>query len=1248
MLSNTKSFYLEDQENVSIESHKVSFHKRLLLVVLSFLIVGMGIIAIPLTQSNNTSSSVSAWSMGIACDAVKGAGPDSPQDWQDITGSNGNSVSRPLSVFEAYGSSLNWTSYTGESGPSFFFAGAYGMDKDADGWDIKNSRMGEGFSAMGLTLPDDKTQQLEDLGPGFLMCSFNEVMGLVANGMLSISKLNAWFGGFVASTVFNPNLICEKPSDTKCVNLVKVIGGTSDTDTGGIINSLTRGIYLPLVVLTFIVVGLWILWVGIAKRKYREALGSAAWAVLAFLIGLAFLQKPAMLSQAPISFANTINGCILDAISGGNCVTATGEGGIDNDIATDDPCYNGADTISNRNLRTQLNVDSMSCAVWKAFVLEPWSQGQFGMPYESLNLSQTNGTYSNPTLITSIQDASLTSDMFKTRLKPDGSLNPLKMSSSGKYTDNIGAYQLYLMTMATDGITDYSSGAGVRHELQDGTDARWYKIVDLALYNDGIWDSWTGSGGTIMHRISVAFVSIIASFIGMILIVFLSLVALLYLIASIFLMAFAPIFFLIGIHPGRGKDILKGYFEMIFSNILKFLASELFLIVALALYGAVLGNADSMWISLIFVIVLSMALFMYRKEFVELLGKVDMGGKQMSNKMGDWLSKKTNRAKEFGKVTAGAAIGGAIATGSAAGSWQGFKDGVSRDLKRGQGFVAGAMRSGEMVKNKQTKALSASVGSLETKKSEQSTAYQSKAAEHQKVEGNLGDVTKNIQDIRLTLEGLDDNLTGDDRDTARQLENSSAEIMISEGGEGSDYAEFVLEDQRANDALRRSNSLTKGSLEQIEAQQQYEDFRKSANSIFDKLSIDELDAGHRRMQELVYADANEDLITDGVNDYFDTKKQKEEALTLGIYERNEVQKEYDVSLEDLRSSEREIDATSATLSYQKKKLHRAEKGSVKEFTEKQKQKAAEKARSDFDKRQDAIDKASEKAKTLEERNKEKLKSKISQSLAKEEKRKLDEEQSKQGDLEQYEKVMEAKAERLRAEGKDENFIRNDRRQSDNRRQKILEEKEKESSKVALQEKMAAKRKEKLEKEEARRTAIDEKLQEREDKHVTSRTEKIEKIQSDTKSKLDSLEESISEQQKRYEEIMDGKAERLRSERKDEDYIREDRRRSDARHETIIAEQRRTREAEIRDEEQKKFQKIAEDDAKHQSEQYSKQYAEQTKRARFDREQQEKLDRENGSSKEQRKLIDEAQKANDAYKKFEQEQNDRRAERKNDD
>lgn len=69
---------------------------------------------------------------------------------------------------------------------------------------------------------------------------------------------------------------------------------------------------------------------------------------------------------------------MLGALNGQNCLS---EDVTTSELLTGIECLSYADTDASS---VNLMINGMKCTIWKTFVLEPWAEEQFGVPYNQL------------------------------------------------------------------------------------------------------------------------------------------------------------------------------------------------------------------------------------------------------------------------------------------------------------------------------------------------------------------------------------------------------------------------------------------------------------------------------------------------------------------------------------------------------------------------------------------------------------------------------------------------------------------------------------------------------------------------------------------------------------------------------------------------------------------------------------------------------------------------------------------------
>lgn len=605
---------------------KTKFKRKIFVVaaLLAILLTGM-------TTVNNSAMSSEA---GIICKQM-GSGM---RPIREVPLSNVPQKEKPhrkWTAEELFSSAVRFTTYFGEGeGSAFLYEDK--VDRSFGRGDIYDK------------LSDDKdvNERLEE-NQKDIRCVTAGITNILPNFMITITKMITSFIGIVLGVVLGDNTLAS--------TLVGIVGGTGSN--GGLIGNFLYGLYMPFLILAGLTVAITLIYKGIVKRKIRESFMNIAWSFGAVIVGLAFMLNPQILAEAPQTITSQITTCVLGALSGQNCLTGK--------VKTPAPlsgieCQSSVEDKGSKTNADML-VNSMSCTIWKTFVLEEWALEQFGEPYSNLYthnvpkggklweaLPEGKGERYCVTMGSSKSAEEYGVDTITGKEKQ-------VILDEGDQVCNVALYQLYIKTRAHDVVNHKNDEFAISASTGGKTkyDARWFDII-LPMAKEGTnWSQWSGSWRS-LGRIASSFMSLIAvSFAGYILIP-LGILGGVYNIAGIVLMAFAPLFLLLAIEPTRGRKMFLGWVESIISSVLKYFAIAMMIVVALTMYSAVLNSVTGP-MAFISVIIMSFLFRSYRKEILDIIGAANLGGKRVSNKIQGAYDKTKKTAKKYG----GAAIGGA-------------------------------------------------------------------------------------------------------------------------------------------------------------------------------------------------------------------------------------------------------------------------------------------------------------------------------------------------------------------------------------------------------------------------------------------------------------------------------------------------------------------------------------------------------------------------------------------------------------
>ena len=549
---------------------------------------------------------------------------------------NPDKPNRKWTVEELFRDATKFTSYYGEGEGSWIYANKVDRGK---------ARVSKTIGKNAWN--DSGVQNKLKSARGVLGCITGRG-DIIPNMFLSIT------GGVV--TLISSMVSLLIGNDTMVEGLVNIIGGGGDA-TGGLIGTFTNSIYMPLVVIAFFLTTVTIVYKGLIQMRLREALSSIIWSVLAFVIGLALMLNPAFLASAPQKVTSTITTCVLGALSGQNCLT---EEVTTPSLLAGHECR--SEIVGGEN-GVDMMVNSMSCTIWKTFVLEIWAQKQFGEPYSQLytdNIPEGGSEWKNlPEGKGKQYCVNLTSTKSANDVSGEVDMDAPQTLDSNSTVCNVALYQLYLKTKINDPVNHQNDGySPTKPEGGKAYDARWYDIIVPMANDSSNWDNWMGKG-QLLGRILTSWFASIAVILAAVVLITFSMFGAAYKIISVIMMAFAPVFLLFAIEPNRGRRIFLGWLETLFSSILKYFAITMLLVVSLVLYAGVLSNTSGPT-AFISVIVLTATLWMYRKEIVDLIGASNLGGQRLSNKAKEKMEGARKQIKEKGSAIVGGAIGGAV------------------------------------------------------------------------------------------------------------------------------------------------------------------------------------------------------------------------------------------------------------------------------------------------------------------------------------------------------------------------------------------------------------------------------------------------------------------------------------------------------------------------------------------------------------------------------------------------------------
>lgn len=399
-------------------------------------------------------------------------------------------------------------------------------------------------------------------------------------------------------------------------------------------------VYLPPLL---ILGGVWVAWNGLVKRRYSDGFQGILWMLGAGAFAFVFLLAPKALIEGPNKAINAISVSLLST-------TVQAGSFFSEDGATVQLCKARGTTGGNADERQSNEAQRIAeCALWETFIFQPWAVGQFGTganvpispDVDPLELTFRPGNSKTQTVALTYLDAA--------------AVNRADMAAEEKPELDMDArnekLRAVMRTLACDENEEDAAGAAESDcEYRDS----WPMVSG---------DNWSGK----MMTASLSFFSIIT---GMGPLIFLAATMIIMELMAVFLYLLAPVFLTLGIHPGFGRKIAIGWFEMLASNALKRIGTAGIIALLIILIQAVVSAAIPWILQVIMVAAIGGGVLVMRGKLLDKIGGVNFGGEQG---LGGATQALTGRVRGMGNNAARRAGKGAAIAGAGVVAGQGAK-----------------------------------------------------------------------------------------------------------------------------------------------------------------------------------------------------------------------------------------------------------------------------------------------------------------------------------------------------------------------------------------------------------------------------------------------------------------------------------------------------------------------------------------------------------------------------------------------
>ncbi|MBB4929807.1 hypothetical protein F4561_000627 [Lipingzhangella halophila] len=332
-----------------------------------------------------------------------------------------------------------------------------------------------------------------------------------------------------------------------------------------LVSELREGIWRPLLPTVIILGAVWLGWYGLIRKRVTLTVESAIWMVLATALGIWVLVNPGQILSLASNVVNSGGQMVNSAIS------RVSIDGPSNECPPEAPAVERASWEDGSDFAVRQN----SHMLWSGLVCQPWLAGEFGSgPAADAAAEEYGVALINAQGISQTEQEEIQSG--------DVGAEELIEQKQSEYQDVAASVQ-----------ADYPEVYPIFEGNQQG--AR-LGVATLALFASIF------AGGLILAG-SVALIVLKIGF--------------------LLLLLLAPLFLLIGVHPGYGRTVLLRWIEMMLGLLLKQIFIVLLISILVMCYGLVMATNLGWGLQMILLALFTLALFVYRKPFAHLFASVN-------------------------------------------------------------------------------------------------------------------------------------------------------------------------------------------------------------------------------------------------------------------------------------------------------------------------------------------------------------------------------------------------------------------------------------------------------------------------------------------------------------------------------------------------------------------------------------------------------------------------------------------------
>lgn len=395
-----------------------------------------------------------------------------------------------------------------------------------------------------------------------------------------------------------------------------------------VVGKLRVGVWEPLLPSLVILGAVTLAWWGLVRKRSTLTFEGAVWMIAATTLGLWVLGAPA-------AFINTVGGIINAGTNLMNsAVVGATEGGEPDRCIPDSPPITQAFAEDD----TEFLARQQSEYLWESLTCRSWLVGQFGSGEQAEQLAAEHAW-------------------------------DLMYAQAFTRTESLSVG----VNVDEDGVDDYYD------QLVEDKRSEYERIAgEVEKAHTPTWDMFRGAEGG--DRAMAALVALGAALTGGLLILAAAFGLLVCKLGLLLLMLAAPIFFLFGVHPGRGKTVLLRWWELLAGLMLQQLMWQAVVLILVLVLNTMVTTVEPYGLSLVLMCALVAAVLKYKNALWGTLTHVSFSGDTAPSRGGGYSMTKDRMQKAaIGAVKGAAKAPWAVAGGAAAGA---FKAAVVNPAKR--------------------------------------------------------------------------------------------------------------------------------------------------------------------------------------------------------------------------------------------------------------------------------------------------------------------------------------------------------------------------------------------------------------------------------------------------------------------------------------------------------------------------------------------------------------------------------------